>query len=646
MSDHAEKTPALMATKAKRRTSLQAPGDARFKTLPPAQQIFGLQSNQAVQGMVGGGNVLANGTTSNGITRTPETKWVHAGPRSSNEIVELNATIGGVYIQSARVDIADDLLRGYSRNIATRLAAIEAFSSFQRELQEEFPITSWLVTRFTSDLPESKDAPANLARANAYIRKADYRAAVDFLGAAENEVNQLVKASSGYQESQDLATDRFIAGLQGAKIAGGIAVGVLTAGSGTAAVAAVGAGYAAVQEASEQAMKVYLGLIREIDWEGIIVDAVINLAIGKLMTGLTRFSRGKEFARQFGKVAPWSFRNIPEQEIREFAIRTGKFLLSKQTVTEILIAKLTSLLQMSLKTSYDTVRGRENGKGFVETLKVRFSAMLFDERGDIDFQSIFFQAFADALGSATNRAAVSHPNPLPNEPPIEVRKVLTSEERQQAWNLLKRSVGTAQEGLVEVVKFPSTSKKTETVLKQNVPKKPDASVAESTGLADRGWNQSPDLVTVQVVKGKNDSGRVVRIEVPNYNELPKRKRGSVDNVLGRAMKAAGMLSWGKDDSHIQALEHRGTALPYNHEPLGKKQNRGTKGVVTHRTLELEFTQFQEKNPDIALGRVVFDRKLKTNNALQSESIQARDTKGNVVFDMERRGRDLVDKLSQ
>ncbi|MCC8991542.1 MAG: hypothetical protein LM514_02915, partial [Streptococcus sp.] len=329
-------------------------------------------------------------------------KETRKGPRSSEEIVELNATIGGVYIAAARIDIADSLLRAYSRNIANRLAAVEAFSNSQRQLQEEFPVTSWLVTRFASDLPESKNAPVNLAQADIYIKKAEYRAAVDFLAMAENEVDQLVKATSGYQESQEIATSRFISGLQGAKFAGGIAVGVLTAGSGTAAVAVAGAGYMAAQEASEQAMKVHLGLMREIDWEGIVVDAIINLAIGKLLVGLNRFSRGKEFAQSFGKVAPWELRKIPEQEIKQFAIATGKYLLSKQTVKEMLHAKLAAFLQITLKTGYDSLRNRDKGQGFSESIKQQFSGMLFDEKGDVDFQGIFFQALSDALGSATN----------------------------------------------------------------------------------------------------------------------------------------------------------------------------------------------------------------------------------------------------
>jgi hypothetical protein len=334
-------------------------------------------------------------------------KETRRGPRSSEEIVALNATIGGVYIAAARIDIADGLLKAYSRNIASRLAAVEAFSNFQRQLQEEFPVTSWLVTRFTSDLPESKSAPANLAQADISIRKAEYRAAVDFLAMAENEVDQLVKATSGYQESQEIATSRFISGLQGVKVAGGIAVGVLTAGSGTAVVAVAGAGYTAAQEASEQAMKVHLGLMQEIDWEGIVVDAIINLAIGKLLAGLNRFSRGKEFAQSFRKVAPWELRKIPEQEIKQFAIATGKYLLSKQTVKEMLHAKLAAFLQITLKSGYDALRGRDQGKGFPESIKQKFAGMLFDEKGDVDFQGIFFQALSDAMGSATNRAAVS-----------------------------------------------------------------------------------------------------------------------------------------------------------------------------------------------------------------------------------------------
>lgn len=332
-------------------------------------------------------------------------KEVRRGPRSSEEIVELNATIGGVYIAAERIDIADGLLRAYSRNIASRLAAVETFSNFQRQLQEEFPVTSWLVTRFTSDLPESKNASANLAQADISIRKSEYRAAVDFLAMAENEVDQLVKATSGYQESQEIATSRFISGLQGAKAAGGMAVGVLTAGSGVAAVAAVGAGYTAIQEASEQAIKVHLGMMREIDWEGIVVDAIINLAIGKLLAGLSRFSRGKEFAQSFEKVAPWELRKIPEQEIKQFAIATAKYLLSKQTIKEMLHAKFATFLQIILKTGYDSLRNRDERQGFSESIKQKFSGMLFDEKGDVDFQGIFFQALSDALGSATNRAA-------------------------------------------------------------------------------------------------------------------------------------------------------------------------------------------------------------------------------------------------
>lgn len=571
-----------------------------------------------------------------------------AGPTSSNQSVELNATIGGVFIQSARADVADGLLRGYSRNIAVRLASVEAFVETQAELQNEFPVISRLVNASNSQLPKSKTATADLARADACIKRGDFRSAVDLLGAAENEVDQLVRVTNGYRESQELATEHFITGLQGAKVAGGIAVGVLTAGSGTAFVAVAGAAYAAAQEASEQAMKVHLGLMKEMDWEGIVVDAVINVAIGKLTVGLSRFTRGAQFGQLFGKVKPWQYRQISNIELREFASRTAKALLTKQTVKEMLIARLSNMLQLVLKTGYDAVRGREQGEGFVSTLRKRFAATLFDENGDVAFQQIFFTALADALGSATNRAAVAPSKPLPNEPPIGKQRIapISKKERVTAENLLRRTAGTAQKGPAEVVAFPAkNAKSTMKVIKSDKSGAP--LVTESTGIVDRGAQQ-PDRVTVRFVEGKAN-GRVVSIEVPAYHDLPVTKR---DGVFARAMKLAGMgwTNWSNDSSHIQALEHRGAELPYNREPAPPAANRGVKGQVTHRSLEVAFTQFQKANAGTRLGRVLFSRELNNANQIKSERIEAFDEKGKVVFDasletVRGKGKQVVDNLA-
>jgi DNA/RNA endonuclease G (NUC1) len=352
------------------------------------------------------GPVTVEGSAAVGIARLGQTESIPVtGPVSSTDIVELNATIRGEYIPAARVDVAYDILRAYRNYINARLAGIEAFVSDQRELQEEFPVISWLTTRFTPDLPTDNSAARLLFEADAHLKRAQYRTAVDILGQADNIVDQLVHTIAGYQERQELTTQGFIYGLQGMKAAGGVAVGVLTAGSGTLVAASVGAVYAAAQEGSEQAMKVHLGMLREIDWEGIFIDAIINVGIGTLTLGLSRFSRGKNFAKEFGEIGATQLRKIPDQEIRKFAANTFRQLFTKQTFKEMVIAKATSIVQIGLKSVYDVSRGRANGKGLAETLKERFRSLIFDESGNVAWQQIFFQTLGDAIGSATNRAA-------------------------------------------------------------------------------------------------------------------------------------------------------------------------------------------------------------------------------------------------
>jgi hypothetical protein len=350
--------------------------------------------------------VTVEGSAAVGIACLGQTESIPVtGPVSSTDIIELNATIRGEYIPAARVDVAYDILRAYRNYINARLSGIEAFVSDRRALQEEFPVISWLTTRFIPDLPTDNSAARLLFEADAYLKRAQYRRAVDILGHADNIVDQLVHTIAGYQERQELTTQGFIYGLQGMKAAGGVAVGVLTAGSGTLVAASVGAVYAAAQEGSEQAMKVHLGMLREIDWEGIFIDAIINVGIGTLTLGLSRFSRGKNFAKEFGEIGATQLRKIPDQEIRKFAANTFRQLFTKQTFKEMVIAKATSIAQIGLKSVYDVSRGRANGKGLAATLKERFRSLIFDESGNVAWQQIFFQTLGDAIGSATNRAA-------------------------------------------------------------------------------------------------------------------------------------------------------------------------------------------------------------------------------------------------
>lgn len=378
-------------------------------TLDPHAPHENAAETAATLAVAGNGPVTVGGATNVGVARLEQSEPAAKGAVSSTEVVELNATIGGVYIPAARVDIAYDILAGYKNLINTRLVTVNAFVEEQEQLRKEFPVIHRLSNLFTENISSTTEAASLLARGDSLLRKAQYRQVVDILAHAENQVDQLVRSMKGYQERQDLTTEGFITGLQGLKFAGGVAVGVLTAGSGTLAAAGAGAAYAAVQEASEQASKLHLGMIREIDWEGILVDAVINLGISALTLGLSRFSRGKDFAKQLGGVGLLSFAKIPEQELKQFAIATIRQLFARQTIKEMIIAKGTAILQTVIKSSYENVRGRTNGESVAATVKKRLQSMFFDESGDIAWQQIFYQSLSDAIGSATNRAAIPGP---------------------------------------------------------------------------------------------------------------------------------------------------------------------------------------------------------------------------------------------
>jgi hypothetical protein len=299
---------------------------------------------------------------------------------------------------------------------------------------------------------------------------------------------------------------------------------------------------------------------------------------------------------------------------------------------------------------------------------------------------------SDKTYSSVLAAKASQSDSFPNEPPTRGRqmpdgsvkpyvKPLTIDERQEADKMQRRSLGLAQEGPAKVFVFepmnPTKTSKLGFVIKE---KKADGSpkIAEFTGVVDRGeaplagakpaaqvgsverekngirmggaaaleptydypGGEAPDIVTVQTVDKKGSI--TIKTVQPNFSSLQQRES---DPVLNRAWKAIFGKSWSKDASHVVGLANRGTNMPYNlAQDRPNFQNRGKKGMETWRKLEGKFTTFSKENPD--LGRVEYARTPSKDNKILADRITAYDQNGKIVFDMERRGTELNDFLTQ
>lgn len=211
---------------------------------------------------------------------------------------------------------------------------------------------------------------------------------------------------------------------------------------------------------------------------------------------------------------------------------------------------------------------------------------------------------------------------LPNEPASPFIAPLTPAERQTAERLLGRSLGLAQSGPAQVVRWQSSSPKSAATVVKASPTG-EAEVMDFQARAEGG-----ELVTVRTVKGEG-GGRVVRVEV-NRPNFAKRER---DKDLARAMKAVGMGNWRDNEGHIVPFAEGGADEPFNFESQPGSWNKSKKGRVNRRTLERLLERFVKSNEG-DIGKIEVTRKLNSLNRLLSERFVVRNLKGDVTFDKE------------
>ena len=211
-----------------------------------------------------------------------------------------------------------------------------------------------------------------------------------------------------------------------------------------------------------------------------------------------------------------------------------------------------------------------------------------------------------------------------NEPsPYARAGPLTAEERARATRLLDRSLGQAQAEPAAVTRWAG---KSETVATRVIKAGPDGEplIVEFTG---RGVNG--ELVTVRSTAG-DPSGRVVRLEIQNINNL---ERAARDTELARAMKAAGMGDWERNLGHVQPSAAKGAEATYNLEPQAGQWNKSVAGKVNRRTAETLFQNYLNSHPDAILNTEI-SRNLSKSNALLGERFRITDASGKAALDIE------------
>ena len=391
----------------KKTTPKFAPGDLLVQNNNPSKDAISnfLYSNNYVssqEDMINRADA-SNWVMSNSLNSSSE----NGQPQESSDLYNLSFQFGSValtgnglniteafkFLERIRHRIYEEISRGLYRQGLIAKQSSESLSD-----AAVAKISEILSSSNAPDVSIWDEALRFLDLATTAIKQLSIDDAIFNLRTAGKKVSSAHQMITNYTEGVNKGAERALVTLEYTKIAGGLAVGVLTAGSGTVVGVAAGATYTASQQLAEQYTSVSIGTAKKIDLEGIAIDAIINVVIGMFMRLISKHP-GDKFSI--------------EKSIKQFLTKTIKNLFTKGTLKGIGIAKLQALVQTLAKSGYDKSRGRTDK----EFSKLIGEAFVLDENGEISLKKIVEGIILDALGVATNTATESRHNNAYNNTP-------------------------------------------------------------------------------------------------------------------------------------------------------------------------------------------------------------------------------------